>query len=336
MNRPSPPTPPSHAAPSADTPSDPAPHPHAAPPALATSNAPALPVPALPDWRPIGDARVAHLEWLDAAASLSRAGVSLDLVYVDPPFNTGQTQSDRAGAYADRFGDTAAYIAWLTPRVRASLALLKPTGSILLHVDWRTSHRVRVMLDELLGEDRFVNHLIWSYGLGGSSPRRFARKHDDILFYSVHPDRYWFDPPRVPATSARMRGLTKKATDVLFIPPDDLDIAPPAAASNSSSSDPNALPSPPHDVLNVPTLNNMARERVGYPTQKPLALLDLLIRACCPPAGVVWDPCCGSGTTPLAATRARRTAFASDANPEAIALTEQRLADSVARASSSH
>lgn len=147
------------------------------------------------------------------------------------------------------------------------------------------------MLDELLGEDRFVNHLIWSYGLGGSSPRRFARKHDDILLYCLDPMKYWFEPPRVPATSNRLRGKTKKMTD----------------------------------VLDIPAINNMANERTGYPTQKPLALLDVLVRACCPPGGLVLDPCCGSGTTLVAAVRAGRRAIGLDTSPKAVEIARARL-----------
>jgi DNA modification methylase len=169
---------------------------------------------------------------------------------------------------------------------------MKPTGSILLHVDWRTSHHARLLLDELLGPDRFVNHLIWTYGLGGSSPRRFARKHDDILFYAIDPDRYFFDPPMVPATSNRMKGELKKATD----------------------------------VLDIPAINNMAAERTGYPTQKPLALLDVLVGACCPEGGTVLDPCCGSGTTLVASVRAGRHAAGCDYNPDAVVIAKDRLA----------
>jgi DNA modification methylase len=168
---------------------------------------------------------------------------------------------------------------------------MKPTGSVLLHVDWRTSHHARLLLDDLLGADRFVNHLVWSYGLGGSSPRRFARKHDDILFYAVDPERYHFEPPMVPATSNRMKGEMKKATD----------------------------------VLDIPAINNMAAERTGYPTQKPLRLLGMLVGACCPEGGLVVDPCCGSGTTLVAATRAGRRAAGCDANPEAVAIARERL-----------
>lgn len=228
-------------------------------------------------------------DWLDAIADLDDA--SIDLIYADPPFNTGQTQAARAGAYHDTWETTDDWVAWLRERLSATLPKLRPTASILIHTDWRTSHRVRVLLDELIGEDRFVNHLIWRYGLGGSSPRRFARKHDDILFYCLDPGAYYFDPPMVPATSNRMKGQLKKATD----------------------------------VLDIPTLNNMATERVGYPTQKPLALLQLLISACCPPGGTVLDPCCGSGTTLVAAKNLSRHALGFDQNPDACAITRDRL-----------
>ncbi|RMH30664.1 MAG: site-specific DNA-methyltransferase [Planctomycetota bacterium] len=232
---------------------------------------------------------VTHGDWLDLARTLPPA--CIDLFYTDPPFNTGQPQTGRAGAYPDAWPTTADWIAWLRERIIATLPALKPTASILLHIDWRTSHHARLLLDDLLGPDRFVNHLIWSYGLGGSSPRRFARKHDDILFYCLEPDRYYFKPPKVPATSRRMRGQLKKATD----------------------------------VLDIPTLNNMAAERTGYPTQKPLALLELLINACCPPGGTVLDPCCGSGTTLVAARRLARTPIGADINPDAVAISRARL-----------
>jgi site-specific DNA-methyltransferase (adenine-specific) len=241
-------------------------------------------------WRSTGGGvRLAQCDWLDGVASLQSE--SIDLVYVDPPFNTGDRQRDRSGSFEDRWPDQSSYLAWLRERLAATLRLLKPTSSVLVHVDWRTSHRVRVLLDELLGEDRFVNHLVWSYGLGGSSPRRFARKHDDILFYCIDPERYWFEPPRVPSTSRRMDGALKKATD----------------------------------VLDVPSLNNMAKERVGWPTQKPLALLEMLVSACCPPGGVVLDPCCGSGTTLVASVRRGRVGIGMDLQAAALQVAEDRL-----------
>ncbi len=216
-----------------------------------------------------------------------------DLVYLDPPFNTGRTHRGRASsgaAYPDSWPSIGAYLEFLRPRMEAVYRVLKPRGSILLHCDWRTCHHLRLLLDELFGHRNFVNHLIWSYGLGGSSPRRFARKHDDILFYAKAED-YFFDPPRVPATSNRMKGKLKKA----------------------------------RDVIEIPAINNMAAERVGYPTQKPLALLTLLLTACCPPGGVVLDPFCGSGTTLVAAMRSQRSFIGIDRNPEAVAIARSRL-----------
>ena len=215
-----------------------------------------------------------------------------DLLYLDPPFNTGQTQTSHHAAFPDRWPDVDAYLEFMTPRLAACIDALTPDGILLVHCDWRTVHHLRLRLDAMLGADRFVNHLIWSYGLGGSSPRRFARKHDDILFYA-RSDRYHFEAPRVPATSRRMQGMTKKATD----------------------------------VIDVPAINNMAAERVGYPTQKPLALLDLLVGACCPPGGLVVDPFCGSGTTLVAAARLKRRSIGIDVSEDAVGIARRRLGD---------
>ena len=217
-------------------------------------------------------------------------GAVVDLAYVDPPFNTGRTLAASNGAYRDTWPNLDDYLNFLGPRLTAVRRVLKPTGSILVHCDWRTCHHLRLMLDNLFGSANFVNHLIWSYGLGGSSPRRFARKHDDILFYAKS-DGYYFRPPMVPATSNRMKGQLKKAAD----------------------------------VIEIPAINNMAHERVGYPTQKPLALLKLLVDACCPPGGVVLDPMCGSGTTLVAAAKTARCFIGIDVNPDAVKICDQRL-----------
>jgi DNA modification methylase len=239
-----------------------------------------------------------------------------DLAYLDPPFNTGRQHAAARAAYPDRWPDVDSYLAFLRPRLQAVHRALTPSGSILLHCDWRTVHHLRLLLDDLFGVDfngarpsgqsdgrstggaargtsgggGFVNHLIWVYGLGGSSRRRFARKHDDILFYARSAE-YHFDPPLVPATSNRMKGQMKKATD----------------------------------IIEIPAINNMASERVGHPTQKPLALLELLIGACCPKDGLVLDPFCGSGTSLVAARRLGRRALGIDINPDAVNIARSRL-----------
>ncbi len=211
---------------------------------------------------------------------------------MDPPFCTGRVHRGRtrADGFDDRWSSRDAYLAFLRDHLIEVHRLLKGTGSVLLHCDWRTCHHLWIELERLFGAERAVNHLVWSYGLGGSSPRGFARKHDDILFFA-RGSHHWFEAPRIPSSSRRMAGASKKATD----------------------------------VLDVPSINNMALERTGWPTQKPLELLRMLVGACCPPGGVVLDPFCGSGTTLVAATMLGRRAIGFDRAPRAIELARDRL-----------
>jgi site-specific DNA-methyltransferase (adenine-specific) len=231
----------------------------------------------------------------DAAEALASVEEdSVDLCYLDPPFGTGRRFESSAGGFDDHAASAEEFGALIRPWIREIHRVLAPHGAVLLHADWRHSHRLRLWLEEVFGEGAFVNHLVWRYGLGGSSPRRFARKHDDILFFAKGP-AYYFDAPRVPATSVRMRGRSKKATD----------------------------------VLDIPSINNMSHERCGWPTQKPLALLRMLVQACCPPGGVVLDPCCGSGTSLVAAIESGRSAIGFDLDAAAVKLAASRL-DSIA------
>lgn len=228
---------------------------------------------------------------------------SVDLICTDPPFATGRKRTGRASGartleYEDSWPTLDAYLDWLRDRIIEMRRVLRDDGAILVHVDWRASHRIRILLDEIFGESRFVNHIVWSYGLGGSSADRFARKHDDILYYACGEDR-WFDPPMVPATSRRLQGRLKKATD----------------------------------VLTIPSINNMAAERTGWPDQKPLALLELLVRATARPGAVVLDPFCGSGTTMVAARRHERIGLGMDRHPDAVRIARERLASEDAASS---
>ncbi|MEO7094183.1 MAG: site-specific DNA-methyltransferase, partial [Polyangiales bacterium] len=156
----------------------------------------------------------------------------------------------------------------------------------------------------------FRSELIWTYGLGGSSSRVYPRKHDTILWYTKGA-RWTFEPPRIPARSMRMRGQSKKQLDVMIGPP-RLDGDDAEARSLG-------------DVWDVAAINNMARERTGYPTQKPLVLLERLVAAHSRPGDLVLDPCCGSGTTLVAARTLGRRAIGIDASPEAIRVASARL-----------
>ncbi len=242
--------------------------------------------------RPGLENRLVQADALDLARSLP-AG-SVDLVYLDPPFFTGRTQRGRGTqAFTDQWADGMdGYLTWLEARLLALRAALAPTGSIYVHLDWHAVHYVKVLMDRLFGYDQFLNEVVWLYGLGGSSHRRWPRKHDTLLWYAREAGAQWFEAARIPATSQRLAGQTKKAPD----------------------------------WWDIPALNNMAKERTGYPTQKPLALLERIVTSSCPPGGTVLDPCCGSGTTAVAAAAAGRHFIVGDEAPAAIEVTASRLA----------
>ncbi len=250
--------------------------------------------------------------WAAMHALLPFCRGRVDLVYIDPPFSTGDVfdVKPRAGdqtavparAYTDRFGPTPdAYLRFMAPRLTLIRELLADDGSLLLHCDFRASHLLGLVCDELFGRgDRgtekhaagFRNEIVWSYGLGGSSPRLYPHKHDVVLWYTKSA-AWTFEAPRIPATSERMKGRLKKQTDVF----DD-----------------------------VPSLNNMAKERTGYPTQKPLALLERFVLAHTKPGGLVADVFAGSGTTLVAAARHGRRWIGCDAGLPAVAAVQKRLA----------
>jgi 16S rRNA G966 N2-methylase RsmD len=228
------------------------------------------------------------------------------LIYADPPFATGARFPLRLGGQAsslarfdDLEGDASTLVESLHEELAAMVAALEPRGSLLLHCDPRTSPYFAVALDGLLGSGErrrgsrsagFRNELVWAYGLGGSSPTSWPRKHDSILWYSRGAE-WTFEAPRIPASSARMKGQDKKMTD----------------------------------VLNIPSLNNMAAERSGYPTQKPLELLELLVDAHTQAGALVFDPFAGSGTTGVACSRLGRACVLSDHSEDAVAVCRGRL-----------
>ncbi len=223
------------------------------------------------------------------------APASVDLVYVDPPFGSGLRRQGRGDlAYPDqRRGGPEAFTGWLMERLAPTRAWLKPGGSLYVHLDWRSVHYVKVALDRCFGVECFLNEIVWLYGLGGSSPRRWPRKHDTLLWYAREAGRQWFQAPRIPARSQRLKGQDKKAPS----------------------------------WWDIPALNNMARERVGWPTQKPEALLERIALSSCPPGGLVVDLFAGSGTTAVAAVRHGRHALLCDLNPRALDVACQRLAE---------
>ena len=223
---------------------------------------------------------------------------SIDLIYIDPPFFSGRQYNVIFGdqnelrSFSDIWeGGMPGYLVWLNARLFEMKRLLKKTGSILVHCDWHASHHIKVEMDKIFGYANFINEIVWTYGLGGSSRRAFSKKHDVILFYSRTGD-YFFEKPSVPATSNMLKGAAKGMLDVWS---------------------------------DIPSLNNMAKERIGYPTQKPEPLLERIVTSCSPKGGLVADFFSGGGTTAAAAQRSGRRWIACDQSRVAVSIAADRL-----------
>ncbi|MFQ5423536.1 MAG: DNA-methyltransferase [Phycisphaerae bacterium] len=238
-----------------------------------------------------------------------------DLIYLDPPFFSGRRRrSVRSDAGFDDSwaGGRKAYLAFMAPRLEACRRLLAAYGTLYVHLDWRISHVVRVELDRLFGSDNFLNEIIWHYRTGGASKRWFGRKHDTILVYARKAGRHRFHVQRggtfrTDGLKRDSHGRSYKSTSKgrLYFHPDGPILT---------------------DVWDMPFLSTVSRERVGWPTQKPVTLLERIIRASSVPGDLVADFFCGSGTTLVAARRLGRRWLGCDVSAEAIGLARRRLA----------
>jgi site-specific DNA-methyltransferase (adenine-specific) len=256
-----------------------------------------------------------HLQ--DCLAALPTVpAASVHLIYLDPPFNTNTQRKTQEASYADTFGTPQAYIAYMRPRVQAMRQVLAPNGSLFFHCDWRTSHYVRLMLDEVLDvESRgiFVNEIIWHYGLGASKARRqLLTKHDVIFWYANGPG-YAFNLIREEPTQAMLnkyRHVDEQGNRYM----------------NSYGKRYTLKGGKPlDDVWDIPAIAPTSGERTGYPTQKPLALLRRIIHLASNKDDWVLDPFCGSGTALVAAQQLGRRWIGIDANPQAIEMARKRL-----------
>jgi site-specific DNA-methyltransferase (adenine-specific)/adenine-specific DNA-methyltransferase len=216
----------------------------------------------------------------------------IKLIYIDPPFATKKDfMKDEVKAYADKVVGSA-FIEFTRQRLILLKELLAPDGTIFVHIDQKKGHYIKIILDEIFGENNFRNEIIWSYGLGGSSPRYFPQKHDNIFWYS-NSDNYYFKPPMIPATSQRMKGEDKKCPD----------------------------------TWNIPSINNMAIERLAYPTQKPEALLERIIECASVQGDLILDAFAGSGTTLAVAEKLGRRWVGIDCGKLSIYTIQSRLLD---------
>ena len=268
-----------------------------------------------------GPGRIVQADNLRVLRALPDA--SVDLIYADPPFNTGRVQRRRtlrvrrdpgggaAGfggaryareetgsmSYDDRGGD---YLAWLRPRLEEARRALAPAGSLLLHLDCREVHYAKVMLDGIFGRDSFLNEIVWAYDYGARSRKRWSRKHDNILWYARDPANYTYrydDIDRIPYLAPGLVGREKAARGKT-----------------------------PTDVWWQTIVPTNGREKTGYPTQKPLAVLERFVRVHSNPGDLLLDFCAGSGSWGEAAAKHGRRFLLVDSNPEAVAVMRKRLA----------
>lgn len=221
---------------------------------------------------------------------------SIDLIYIDPPFNTGKVQKNHAGSYQDTFSD---FDAWLTPKLLEAKRLLKDSGSFFLHLDYREIHYAKVLCDKVFGRESFQNEIIWAYDYGGRSKSKWSCKHDTILWYTVDPKNYTFnfgDMDRIPYMAPGLVGPEKAARGKT-----------------------------PTDVWWQTIVPTQGKERTGYPTQKPIQILQRIVKVHTNPGDTVLDFFAGSGTTGDAACGLGRNAILVDQNEEAIKVMKLRL-----------
>jgi len=247
---------------------------------------------------------------------------SVDLIYIDPPFNTGKIQERRQlrtirskdggrtgfqGAryesivigkkrFTDIFDD---YLAFLEPRLVEAYRVLAPHGSLYFHIDYREVHYCKVLLDSIFGRERFLNEIIWAYDYGGRPKNRWPPKHDNILVYVKEPGRHVFNLDEIERIPYMAPGL----------------VGPEKAARGK-------LPTDTWWHTIVPTNSS---EKTGYPTQKPLGILRRIIQASSLPQAVVFDFFAGSGTTGVAALELNRRFILVDNNAEALQTMARRF-----------
>jgi site-specific DNA-methyltransferase (adenine-specific) len=247
---------------------------------------------------------------------------SVQLVYIDPPFNTGREQQrskvttkrnnegNRIGFKGERYETVkstvlsyddqfANYWEFLEPRIEEAFRVLSNSGTLYLHLDYREAHYAKVLLDALFGPECFLNEIIWAYDYGGKSKSRWPAKHDTILVYVKDPKNYYFNSEEVDREPYMAPGL---------VTPEKIERG--------------KLPT---DVWWHTIVSPTGKEKTGYPTQKPVGILRRIIQASSKPGDVVLDFFAGSGTTGFVAHELGRRYILVDQNPESIQVIKDRL-----------
>lgn len=250
-------------------------------------------------------------------------GGEIDLIYIDPPFNTGKVQrrrqirtvlasdGDRIGfgdkryktinigstTYRDSFED---FLGFLEPRLQEAKRILAANGSLFFHLDYREIHYCKILLDEIFGRESFINEIIWAYDYGARSKKKWSPKHDNILWYAKDPDNYTFNyeqMDRIPYMAPRLVGEEK---------------------ANRGKT--------PTDVWWHTIVSPNGKEKTGYATQKPLGILSRIVNIHSRPGDKLCDFFAGSGSFGEAAYKLNRDCILIDKNPQAMAIMKKRFA----------
>ena len=247
---------------------------------------------------------------------------SVDLIYIDPPFNTGKAQvhtrlrtthsetGSRVGflgkryetvelgslRYEDYFDD---FLSFIEPRLIEARRVLTPRGSLYFHIDYREVHYCKLLLDGIFGRESFLNEIIWAYDYGARTHRKWPAKHDNILWYAVNPNQYTFNYDEIERIPYMAPGL----------------VGPEKAARGKT----------PTDTWWLTIVPTNGPERTGYPTQKPLSLLRRIISASSNPGDTVMDFFAGSGTTGAVCLELERSFILVDNNPQALSVMHERF-----------
>ncbi|MBP9675967.1 MAG: site-specific DNA-methyltransferase [Anaerolineaceae bacterium] len=247
---------------------------------------------------------------------------SVDLIYIDPPFNTGKAQvhtrlrtthsetGSRVGflgkryetvelgslRYEDYFDD---FLSFIEPRLIEARRVLTPRGSLYFHIDYREVHYCKLLLDGIFGRESFLNEIIWAYDYGARTHRKWPAKHDNILWYAVNPNQYTFNYDEIERIPYMAPGL----------------VGPEKAARGKT----------PTDTWWLTIVPTNGPERTGYPTQKPLSLLRRIISASSNPSDTVMDFFAGSGTTGAVCLELERSFILVDNNPQALSVMHERF-----------
>ena len=264
--------------------------------------------------------KVVHGDNLEILRSLH--GSSVNLIYIDPPFNTGRQQSrtqirverssdgDRIGfkgmryeshivgtkAFSDQFDD---FLFFLEPRLVEAHRVLAKNGTLYFHIDYREVHYCKILLDHIFGRENFINEIIWAYDYGGRPKNRWPAKHDNILMYVKDHQDYVFNRDNIDRIPYMAPGLVGK-----------------------EKAEKGKLPT---DTWWHTIVSPTGKEKTGYPTQKPLGILERIVQASSNPGDLVLDFFAGSGTTGVAAMKLGRNFLMVDSNPEAIEIMMERF-----------